>query len=211
MGGIGGDDLKLEEEVIAVLGEWSYLQGWDFVDRRHENEGVMAVPGEWGCFLQRWDLVDCRYTKEGVIAALGEWGCFLWAWGSHLGQLGHHLEEGASDLGEWGFHRMEVSCHLGDWGMCQPAQDQFHQIEWSCYLGEGWGVVIRLRITFLLFFSFFFSFCFSSVFLSGLQKCPFLSCKNNFGLFYKIFGFSSHNPLTRSLMALCRAVFVFVL
>ena len=29
MGGMGGDDLKLEEEVIIVLGEWGYLQEWD--------------------------------------------------------------------------------------------------------------------------------------------------------------------------------------
>ena len=46
----GGDNLKLEEKVIAVLGEWGYLQGWDFVDHHHENKGVTACLGEWGCF-----------------------------------------------------------------------------------------------------------------------------------------------------------------
>ena len=86
----GGDNLKLEEEVIAVLGEWC-------------------------CFLQGWDLVECHHEKEGVTAALEEWGSFLQAWGYHP-ELGHHLGEGASDLGEWVFHWMEVSCHLGDWG-----------------------------------------------------------------------------------------------
>ena len=58
MGRIGGDNLKVEEEVIAVLGEWGYLQGWDFVDHHHENEGVIAALGEWGRFLQAWDLLD---------------------------------------------------------------------------------------------------------------------------------------------------------
>ena len=61
MGGMGGDDLKLEEEVIVVLGEWGYLQGWDFVDHHHKKEGVTACLGEWGCFLQGWDLVVCHH------------------------------------------------------------------------------------------------------------------------------------------------------
>ena len=64
MGGIGGDDLKLEEEVIIVLGEWGYLQGWDFVDHCHKNEGVTACLGEWGCFLQGWDLLFAIGTKR---------------------------------------------------------------------------------------------------------------------------------------------------
>ena len=45
---MGGDDLKLEEEVIVVLGEWGYLHGWDFVDCHHEIEGVTACLGKWG-------------------------------------------------------------------------------------------------------------------------------------------------------------------
>ena len=57
MGGMGGDDLKLEEEVIVVLGEWGYLQGWNIVDRHHKNEGVTASLGKWGCFLQGWESV----------------------------------------------------------------------------------------------------------------------------------------------------------
>ena len=61
MGGIGRDDLKLEEEVIIVLGELGYLQGWDFVDCCHENEGVTASLGKWGCFLQGWDSVVRHY------------------------------------------------------------------------------------------------------------------------------------------------------
>ena len=61
MGGIGGDDLKLEEEVIVVLGEWGYLQGWDIVDHRHKNEGVTASLEKWGCFLQGLESVVPRY------------------------------------------------------------------------------------------------------------------------------------------------------
>ena len=39
MGGMGGDNLNLEEEVIIVLGEWGYLQGWDFVDHSQKMKG----------------------------------------------------------------------------------------------------------------------------------------------------------------------------
>ena len=74
---MGGDNFKLGEEVIAVLGGWGcYLQ----VDHCGLNQGVIAALGEWGCFLQGWDLVDPHHEKEWVITALGEWGCFLWAW-----------------------------------------------------------------------------------------------------------------------------------
>ena len=154
VGGIGGEDLKLGEEVIAVL-------------------------GEWGCFLQGWDLVDCCHEKEWVIAALGEWGCFLQAWSSHSGQLGHHLWEEASDLGEWGFHLCVNQLRINFTGF------NGHVI---------WGRGVSSSSSGSHFFFFFFSFCFSSVFLSRLQKHPFSSCKNNFGLFYKFFGFPSHNP-----------------
>ena len=54
---MGGDNLKLEEEVIVVLGEWGYLQGWDIVDCHQENERVTASLGKWGCFLQGLELV----------------------------------------------------------------------------------------------------------------------------------------------------------
>ena len=64
MGGMGGDNLKLEEEVIVVLGEWGYLQGWDIVDRHHENEGVTASLGKWGCFLQDWNQWFLITTKR---------------------------------------------------------------------------------------------------------------------------------------------------
>ena len=44
------------------------------------------------------------------------------------------------------------------------------------------------------FFFCFFFFSLSPFFFSGWQKHPLLSCKNNFALFYKFFGFSHKNP-----------------
>ena len=61
MGGMGGGQFKTRGGGNHSSGGMGYLQGWDFVDCHHENEGVTASPGKWGCFLQGWDLVVRRH------------------------------------------------------------------------------------------------------------------------------------------------------
>ena len=60
MGGIGGGRFKTKGGGNHSSGGMGVSAGrWDFVDHCHENEGVTACLGEWGCILQGWDLVVC--------------------------------------------------------------------------------------------------------------------------------------------------------
>ena len=73
----------------------------------------------------------------------------------------------------------------GGLGVCQPAQDQFHRIEWLHYLGEG-GVIIRLRITFLLLFFSFSAFLLFSY--PDYENVPFHPVKTILDNYIKILG-----------------------